>query len=489
MPDNSLSRLADVIRQGLRSVPEKGVRPLLEGLFGERFQKRHFEPSLVRDAYALASGDEQDGVPFAGLIHQDNPPSGPYGGASLVWFPTSASGSLIGFVVGTRGLSPDEGILTKPGHRRRLVALRRYLKELGVEAWTKSDPAALNQPVPKGVRDRFPGFERVFQRYGAEMYCNARVPDDPELANKVVQAFVDLYAHERNWQILQAFKAESEKLLGYIWDKTFEAIDAEQVHQVLKARRFVILQGPPGTGKTRLAEDVRRGFFDGRGITAQFHPAVTYEDFLVGLSPDAQAGSLRFGVRPGWLVEAARVAKDGPAVLILDEINRADLAKVLGEAVFLFEPGEVGGERARQVRLAHPVDGTHDFSLPEGLYVLGTMNTADRSIAPIDIAIRRRFAFLTLLPQRSVVAAQNLPLALSIFDQLAGVFVEHVPEDSLDLLPGHAYFLAPDEEALRRRFRYELVPLLDEYLRQGLVGPAASELQAVRDTISDIVTA
>src|SRR5213594_3074392 len=189
MNNDSLSRLADVIRGGLKAVPEKGVRPLLEGLFGERFQKRHFEPSLIRDAYALASAEEQDGVPFAGLIHPDNPPSGPYGGTSLVWFPTSDSGSLIGFGVGTRGLSPDEGILTKPGHRRRLVALRRYLKELGVEAWTKSDPAALNQPVPKAARDRFPGFERVFQRYGSEMYCNARVPDDPELANKVVQAF------------------------------------------------------------------------------------------------------------------------------------------------------------------------------------------------------------------------------------------------------------------------------------------------------------
>jgi 5-methylcytosine-specific restriction protein B len=117
------------------------------------------------------------------------------------------------------------------------------------------------------------------------------------------------------------------------------------------------------------------------------------------------------------------------------------------------------------------------------------MNTADRSIAPIDIALRRRFAFLSVPPQRAVVAAQNLPLALTVFDQLAGVFVEHVAEDGLDLLPGHAYFLAPDEGALRRRFRYELVPLLDEYLRQGLIGSAASELQAVRDTISDIVTA
>jgi hypothetical protein len=62
------------------------------------------------------------------------------------------------------------------------------------------------------------------------MYCNARVPDDPELARKVVQAFIDLYAHERNWQTLQTFKAESEKL-GYIWDRTFEAVDPEQVHE------------------------------------------------------------------------------------------------------------------------------------------------------------------------------------------------------------------------------------------------------------------
>ena len=88
-----------------------------------------------------------------------------------------------------------------------------------------------------------------------------------------------------------------------------------------------------------------------------------------------------------------------------------------------------------------------------------------------------------------MVAAQNLPLAVKVFDELAGVFVEHAPDDSLDLLPGHAYFLASDEAALRRRFRYELVPLLDEYLRQGLVGPAASELQAVRDSISDLASA
>jgi 5-methylcytosine-specific restriction protein B len=238
--------------------------------------------------------------------------------------------------------------------------------------------------------------------------------------------------------------------------------------------------------RARLAWPSRSGATsspEGESPSSSIRP-FTYEDFVVGLSPDAQAGSLRFGVRPGWLIEAARLAKEGRALLILDEIHCADLAKILGEAVFLFEPGEVGGEHARSVRLAYAVDETL-----EGLFVLGTMNTADRSIAAIDIAIRQRFAFVTLLPQGSVVAAQDMPLALIVFDQLAGVFVEHVPEDSLDLLLGHASFLAPDEDSLLRRLRYELVPLLDEHLRHGLVGPAASELQAVRDTISDIATA
>jgi 5-methylcytosine-specific restriction protein B len=122
----------------------------------------------------------------------------------------------------------------------------------------------------------------------------------------------------------------------------------------------------------------------------------------------------------------------------VDEINRADFAQVLGGPVFLFKCGEVGGEHTRSVRLAPALDGTHEFSLPEGLFVLGTMNTADRSIAPIDVAIRGRLAFVTLLPQRSVVAAQNLPLALTVFDQLAGVFVKHISEHSLHPLLGHA---------------------------------------------------
>ncbi len=104
MPNDSLTELAKVIAQGLPG-PNGGLRPYIDALFGDRYQKRYHAATAVRDAYALADGD--DGVPYAGIINPDNPPSGPYGGTSVVWFPSRESGSLIDF--GTRASSPAPG--------------------------------------------------------------------------------------------------------------------------------------------------------------------------------------------------------------------------------------------------------------------------------------------------------------------------------------------------------------------------------------------
>jgi len=138
---NPLEALTSFIGLGL-SAPEGDAKQLMQALFGGRgrYAQQCLKVGMLRDAYALAGADNTDGVPWAGLINPDNPPSGPYGGTSLVWFPSQNDGSLIGLVVGTRGLSPDEGILTRPGHRRRIAALRRYLSRIGVEPWTKPDP-------------------------------------------------------------------------------------------------------------------------------------------------------------------------------------------------------------------------------------------------------------------------------------------------------------------------------------------------------------
>lgn len=481
---NALSDVASVIAAGLPG-PKDGIRVTLEKLFGSRYHSRHQEPSLLRDAYGLSASDG-DGVPFAGMINPDNPPSGPYGGTSFVWFPTQGNGSLVALGIGTRGLSPDEGILTRPGHRRRLKALRRYLAHKGIHCWTKPDPAALGVSIPKTICAEFPDFDHVFKRYGREIYCLAHAKDEGA-SQTIVQAFLDLYAFERGWSVLKDAQKTFNEFHSELRNDLFPAVTDLTVNDLLRARRFVVLQGPPGTGKTRLAGKVSEKYFKGHGMTIQFHPAVTYEDFVVGLSPDASKDNLRFDVRPGWLLQAAQAAKENPFVLIIDEVNRADLGKVLGEAIYLFEADEIGGANAREVRLAHAIGGQRSFKLPENLYVLATMNTADRSIAGMDLAVRRRFAFVTMPPDRQVVAAQALPLATEIFDKLMDVFVEHSPDDALELLPGHAYYLAKSNEQLRERFRYELLPLLDEYLREGFLAGAASELHAVRDALEDVI--
>ena len=381
MPSTSdpLAALADVIRKGLPGSPQGGVTPLLEALFGgvdSRYHKRHLEKSsqgirspIVRDAYALA-GEDQGAVPFAGLIHPENPPSGAYGGASVVWMPTEDAGSIITFVVGTKGLSPDEGLLTRPGHRRRIAALRSWLAKHEIEAWSKPDPAALDSPVPESVQKRFAPFKSAFRRYGREFYCAAEVPENSVDARVVVQAFLDLYAHERGWQVSAKYRTEFDEFIQALNKHVFPEVSDELVYKLLQERRFVILQGPPGTGKSFLAQRILRSYFGAHGNVIQFHPAITYEDFVVGLSPDIhEQGTLRFDVRKGWLVEAVEKAKQGPCLLVIDEINRADLGKVLGEAIYLFEASEIGEGRSRTVDLPHAVDGERSLSLPQNLYV------------------------------------------------------------------------------------------------------------------------
>lgn len=482
--DDSFSALSGIISQAL-DYPEGGpksseIKAVLDSLFERRYHARSRPRDAFRDAYGL----KDEGVPWAGVIAPENPPSGAYGGASLAWFPCE-DGTLMTLVVGTKGLAPDEGLLTRHGHRRRVSALRSYLAQRGSLTWSKADPAAISTKVPEATRRQFPSCEAVFNRYGEVIYSAAWVPKgDTVRATEVTRSYFDLYARERGWAVRASSQDEVDTFFAELHDHLFPKVSAADVNGLLRERRFVVLQGPPGTGKTRMADQVRREFFASRGRTVQFHPAVTYEDFIVGLSPDPSDKGLRFHSKRGWLLQAADEAGDEPYLLVVDELNRGDLGKVLGEAIYLFEPGEVGGPQPREVHLTHAVDGIATFRMPSNLYVLGTMNTADRSIAGLDLAVRRRFAFVTLMPDPRVV---TLSAARDIFDKLTDVFVEHASDEMLHLLPGHSYFIASDEAHLRNRLRYELLPLIDEYLRQGLLGAASSDLHAVREQVTDFV--
>ncbi len=485
---DAIQTLADAIAAGSSTTDEEILR-VMKGLFGSRYHKRsashldHERPPFIRNAYGRGGG-ETDHVAYAGFINPDNPPSGPYGGTSLVWFPRE-EGCLIDFGIGTRGLSPDEGILTRPGHRRRVASLRRYLVGLGVDvAWARQDPATVGVPVPELITKQLPAWETVFRRYSNELYCLAKVPvDHPVQARQVVQAFLDLYAYERGWEVLKEGKSEFDAFINELNATWLSTTSDDEIVRLLRQRRFVVLEGPPGTGKSRLTQKILNNDFSGHGRTIQFHPSTSYEDFVAGLSPDVAKDELHFRARPGHLLEVAKLAASAPALLVVDEINRADLGRVLGEAIYLFEVESDGSTRS--VALPHEIDGEQRFTLPERVHVLATMNTADRSVAHMDLAIRRRFAFITMMPDRNVVEEKSTPTGLSLFDALCGVFLEYAPDDALAMLPGHSYFIATTEAELRDRLRYELLPLIDEYIREGYLGPATGSLHAVRNRIAD----
>jgi 5-methylcytosine-specific restriction enzyme B len=483
----TVDALAERIATGLpdsaadRESLAQATSAAIEGLFGSRYpQRSRFAPRV-----ALMSPDQ--GVPFAGLVHEESPTSGVYGGMSLIWFPIPADDagpatSLLTFVCGTRGLAPDEQILGRPGHSRHLQALRRHLAARGLPSWVKQDPTLLTEPFPRSLLDRYSRFRQVFERYGNYIYAAVQVPGEPQRAREAVAAFLDLYGWERGWSPLTAARDEVEALHDALRAHLFPRTDEAELVALLRERRFVVLQGPPGTGKTRLANRILQDAFGGRGTTVQFHPAVTYETFVAGIAPAVDGGALRFESRPGWLAQAASKARTDDFLLVVDEINRGDLGRVLGEAIYLFEPREIRAGERRSVTLPHPLqDGTAELEMPAGLHLLGTMNSADRSIAILDLAVRRRFAFVDVWPQLEVVAAQGLPLATDAFARLQDIFAQYAPADALVLLPGHAYFLADDDRELSRRLRYELVPLLREYLLEGRLGPCESELRAYID--------
>ena len=281
------------------------------------------------------------------------------------------------------------------------------------------------------------------------MYAIFRPNGDHAASEAALAAFLDLMFEERGYRPITSCLESYEKTRGSWFEHLMPAVEREEVAGLLEGKRYVIIQGPPGTGKTRMATELLRKDYAGRGQSIQFHPNTTYETFIGGLAPATTAGELglRFEPTPGALMNAAAQALADPEhsyLLHIDEINRADLGKILGEAIFLLESKD-GADR----RIALP----HDFGspfyrvfyLPPNLHILGTMNSADRSIAIVDVAVRRRFSFVNLWPRMSVVEHLACKSMQTAFKELTSIFVEHASDEAFALIPGHSYYLAQNE--------------------------------------------
>jgi 5-methylcytosine-specific restriction enzyme B len=465
-------------------------RLAFRGLFDgpERRYPKAAEEALAVRAPAMS---DDTGVPYVAYIDPANPTSGPYGGTSFVMFPSSDGPCLVGLVVGTQGLAPDAAILGRPGHSRKAQAICDWLNKAygnGEQiAWAKHDPTRTDIAFPESLAKQWSTYKNVFGKYGGVLYAAFRPAADEVLTAKALKAFLDLLLEERGHLPLADSKSDSTAIKNEWFEYLMRSSDRDTVAQLLSDRHFVIVQGPPGTGKTRMALELLQTQYGGNGRSVQFHPNTTYETFVGGLGPAQTTTEFGLSFQPvrGFLMEAAIEAGKNPKpyLLHIDEINRADLSKVLGEAIFLFESRS---DSNRKIGLQYDFGDRigRTFSLPPNLHVFGTMNTADRSIAIVDVAVRRRFAFVSLWPQMSVVQANGCELMQRAFREILSIFVEHATDDAFNLVPGHSYFLEQDDAKARRSLQVNLAPLLEEYLSQGYVGgfaePIRSYLQWLR---------
>ena len=250
--------------------------------------------------------------------------------------------------------------------------------------------------------------------------------------------------------------------------ETYLTVDfLENIMLLLEEKRQVIFQGPPGTGKTFVAQELSR-FLAGsedRVSLVQFHPSYAYEDFVQGFRPTLEDGRAGFELRDGPLLVAAERARKEPGVnhyLIIDEINRGNLAKVFGELYFLLE------YRDAEMKLQY---SDKPFSLPKNLFIIGTMNTADRSIALVDLALRRRFYFEEFHPDKEPVKSvlrKWLKAKVPSMEWVADVVEEanRRLSDDPHAAIGPSYFMREglDASGVERIWQHSVRPYLEERL-------------------------
>jgi 5-methylcytosine-specific restriction enzyme B len=269
---------------------------------------------------------------------------------------------------------------------------------------------------------------------------------------------------------------------------------------LLKYKKNLVLQGPPGVGKTYVAERLGHLLMgnqdDSRIETIQFHQSYSYEDFIQGIRPNTRGQFiLKDGLFYRFCKRAALANKDIPYVFIIDEINRGNLSKVFGELMMLIEHDK----RGQLILLANSEDSNDSFSIPANVYIIGTMNTADRSLAMVDYALRRRFCFFDIKPAFDTEYGKNAFVSylqkIGASSELASKIVlritalnARIREDSKQLGPGyeigHSYFctkpqVAYDETWYRSIIEFEIAPLLREYWFDN-IDKANSHIEALQ---------
>lgn len=441
--------------------------------YAQRVGFVHEKNGIWRNNTRSTDSFEKDA--YCGFIREGQGPSGPYSDFSLCFMPEKTndatneiSACAIVIVVGTEQFMYDGAIAQSPFTRRRFLRLNSNYR-----VYYKSDFSNITDRLPElntKLKNEHPRICQFDDRFGplvvafevVDIKKDFTVDDIPYEFKKWICA----YAEFRGWPTNDAQRKEVVGVLDKLGSiNSKKSLKDDEIYNILKKDKFIILQGAPGTGKTYTALNIAEKF--GNVKFTQFHAETSYSDFVYGIKPDTESDTLIYKNSPGVLYEAIKDAQEGEDVLlIIDEINRANLSNVLGPVFYLFEKN-TGNNRKYKIKIGDiEID-----KLPENLYVIGTMNTADKSLAVVDFALRRRFTWITLRPQ----VIDHKEFRKEEFLEFENMFMRHATDEELNLQPGQSYFIAADDEAMKQRLKYELMPLIKEYINEGFMPSAKDE--------------
>lgn len=363
------------------------------------------------------------------------------------------------------------------------AAIRPHIEEIADEGFTLDEGIALKSQASAA------------RKYEAGTIAHLALstddlPDDAAIEHHL-KVILDAYEKSKHVDLATLAKISDHQgpdpaLDSYTVDDALKELflereDVERHLETWRNKKNLILQGAPGVGKSFIARRLAYaliGFKDDRKVqTVQFHQSYSYEDFVQGYRPNGTQGFERKNGTFFEFRDRALRDPDGTYVFIIDEVNRGNLSKIFGELMLLIEPDKRGP--VWKTRLAYASDEDPDFYVPDNLYILGMMNTADRSLSLVDYALRRRFAFASMAPlygspkYRIHLKGQGVPdeLVAKIVNGMAELN-QAIESDRTNLGPGfrigHSFFtptsrVADPEAWYKGIVETEIHPLLEEY--------------------------